>query len=173
VHALVANLCEKEPDVSQKAKIELKATVNTTSLQDALEFDVDSAVAAVDERFMPNDYRDFELFGGSSEGIEFVFIKLAPEDPKPANPQPPVTTPPAPRSLKLAFALDNQDPQDDLWLDLQRSVLLLGRAAYDLMPQKLERVLVRNNFSVPVNVSVLVGRKKVPRPLKPLQKDGN
>jgi hypothetical protein len=162
----------KEQNVPTTAKIGFDAAVNGFSLKDSLDLDIDSSFQATEEAFNPGEYRDIELYGGPSDGIEFVFVKVTPDDQKPTAAMPAnCNAAQSPRFIQLGFALDNQEPDRDLLLNLKKSVLLMGRAAQDLMPPKLERVCIKNNFSVPVKVQILGGRKRVIAP-RPLQKDG-
>ena len=156
----------------QTASLTIKAAINTESLEEKFDIDLQSYASAKDESFGPNEVRDFPLFGGSRDGVEFVFIKLAQDDPKTPAPNGAAVPKPPIKTVNLAFTTEEQEPDEKKWLELHKSMLLVGRAAKDLMPQKIERICVKNNLPVNVKVSVLLGRSTVPRPPKPLQKEG-
>lgn len=154
------------------AKLKLEASVNSTSLADTIEVDVDLASSVMEEPFPPGDSHDIELFAGPADGIEFIFVKL--EEQKQTGPT--MVNKCAPtvgctKYVKVGFANDTADPPK--LLELTKSVLLQGKAAKDLLPAKIERVVVTNEFSVPVKLSILVARKKVCKPKKVLMRDGD
>lgn len=172
--------------MAQTAQISFKATINggaVPSFEDTIAVAVDSSVAVMNESIPPGQQRDYELYAGSKEGIEVVFVKLVPADAGKengngngsgnGNGNGNGTQSQAPRQIRMTFAQEGEDVEKtNRWLVLPKSTLLLGRAAQDLMPPKVERIVVKNDFMVPATLSVLVARKKPDPPKKALQKDG-